>query len=309
MGGSSVVVVRHRKTWLFLCLCAAFQAHLTAALGTAAKPKAKTASLEVRWQPTRIVNGSPIVFQVTPPESLTALSGKWLGHELSFSPEAHSQIWYVLAGASLETRAGKYPLELKGTTASGKELSLQKSISVGRGKYRSVAAKVPKQYTEPSAEQLREIDQDKALKERSFAHTTPEREWAGSFQSPAKATISDVFGTARTFNGRVQSVHQGLDFATPQGTPVLALNSGSVLLARPLFFEGNCVVLDHGEGLLTLYLHLSKIEVKEGEHIARGERIGLSGGTGRATGPHLHVAVRWQGVYLNPATLLGLKLP
>jgi len=103
-------------------------------------------------------------------------------------------------------------------------------------------------------------------------------------------------------------MHQGLDYAVPAGTQVSALNAGTVLLARPLFFEGNCVALDHGQGLLTLYLHLSEIKVKEGERVARGQQIGLSGGTGRATGPHLHVAVRWQGVYLNPATLLNLRL-
>src|SRR4029077_20912478 len=73
--------------------------------------------------------------------------------------------------------------------------------------------------------------------------------------------------------------------------------------------EGNCVVLDHGQGLLSLYLHLSEIKVKQGEQIERGQELGLSGGSGRATGPHLHLAVRWQGVYLNPATLLTLKLP
>src|SRR5262249_19106197 len=121
--------------------------------------------------------------------------------------------------------------------------------------------------------------------------------------------ISDVFGTARTFNGKVQSVHQGLDFAVPEGRPVAALNEGTVLLAQPLFFEGNCIVLDHGQGLLTLYMHLSKIDVKEGDRVSNGQKIGLSGGTGRAIGPHLHVAVRWQGIYLDPATLLTLKLP
>jgi murein DD-endopeptidase MepM/ murein hydrolase activator NlpD len=95
----------------------------------------------------------------------------------------------------------------------------------------------------------------------------------------------------------------------PTGTPVNALNRGNVILARPLFFEGDCVVLDHGQGLMTIYMHLSKIEVKEGEQIDRGKELGLSGGTGRATGPHLHVAVRWQGIYLDPATLLKLNLP
>ncbi len=109
----------------------------------------------------------------------------------------------------------------------------------------------------------------------------------------------------RVFNGTVQSTHQGLDFRVPSGTSVAAVNSGRVILAQPLFFEGNCVVIDHGQGLLTLYLHLSKFLVKEGDDVKKGQPIGLSGGTGRATGPHLHLAVRWQGVYLNPQTLLN----
>jgi murein DD-endopeptidase MepM/ murein hydrolase activator NlpD len=87
------------------------------------------------------------------------------------------------------------------------------------------------------------------------------------------------------------------------------VNSGRVILARPLFFEGNCAVIDHGQGLLTLYLHLSKFLIKEGDDVKKGQQIALSGGTGRATGPHLHLAVRWQGVYLNPQTLLNLNLP
>jgi murein DD-endopeptidase MepM/ murein hydrolase activator NlpD len=90
---------------------------------------------------------------------------------------------------------------------------------------------------------------------------------------------------------------------------VAAMNSGTVLLARFLYYEGNCVFLDHGQGLLTLYFHMSELKVKEGDTVKRGEILGLSGGTGRATGPHLHVAVRWQGTYLDPARLLQLLLP
>jgi murein DD-endopeptidase MepM/ murein hydrolase activator NlpD len=275
---------------------------------TAAKNKA-TDSWSVAWQPTRLVNGSPVVFRVTPPERLKSLSGKWLEHQVFFSADPQGKIWYGIAGASLETRPGNYALELKAATAAGKDISFEKQIAVGKGKYHSIAASVPKQYTEPNPEQLQKISQDEATKEQAFAHLTPEREWAGSFHAPVQAEISDVFGTSRTFNGKTQSVHQGLDYAVPEGTPVAALNSGTVLLAQPLFFEGNCVVLDHGQGLLTLYMHLSKIEVKEGEHVTGGQKIGVSGGTGRATGPHLHVAVRWEGVYLNPAILLGLQLP
>ena len=280
---------------------------LLASEPAASKPNG--ANFSVRWQPARLVNGSPVVFQVTVPEPLKSLSGKWLDHEVFFSPDPSGKFWYGVAGASLETRPGNYPLDLKGAAAAGKELSFQMQIAVGKGKYHSIAASVPKQYTEPSAEQLQKISQDKSLKEQTFAGVTPEREWKGDFHAPVKAKISDVFGTSRTFNGRTQSVHQGLDYAVPEGTPVAALNSGTVLLAQPLFFEGSCVVLDHGQGLLTLYMHLSKIEVKEGERVTAGQKIGLSGGTGRATGPHLHVAVRWQGVYLNPATLLSLQLP
>ena len=278
--------------------------------GPAPESKAKALdSWSVRWQPLRPVNGSPVVFHVISPDPLKSLSGKWLEHEVFFFSDAKGKVWEGIAGASLETHAGNYAIQLKGVTAAGKELSFQAPVKVAKGKYHSIAASVPKQYTEPSAEQLKKIDEDKAIKERAFAHVTPEREWSGDFRPPVKAQISDVFGTSRTFNGKTQSVHQGLDYAVPEGTPVAALNSGTVLLAQPLFFEGNCVVLDHGQGLLTLYMHLSKIEVKEGDPIKSGEKIGLSGGTGRATGPHLHVAVRWQGIYLNPATLLGLQLP
>jgi murein DD-endopeptidase MepM/ murein hydrolase activator NlpD len=169
--------------------------------------------------------------------------------------------------------------------------------------------KVPGRYTAPDPEQLRVIARDKEVKAEAFKTLSAEREWKGSFQRPVTAEISDVFGVQRVFNGVVQSTHQGLDFRVPTGTPVAAVNSGTVILAQSLYFEGNCIVIDHGQGLLTLYLHLSEMRVKEGERVVKGQQIGLSGGTGRATGPHLHLAVRWQGIYLNPAGLLALRLP
>ncbi|MGA2276927.1 MAG: M23 family metallopeptidase, partial [Terracidiphilus sp.] len=92
------------------------------------------------------------------------------------------------------------------------------------------------------------------------------------------------------------------------GTPVRAGNSGVVVLARQLYYEGGCVVIDHGLGLFTVSMHLSRIDVKEGQHVATGDQLGLSGATGRATGPHLHSGVRWQGAYLDPAKLLKLDL-
>ena len=99
-----------------------------------------------------------------------------------------------------------------------------------------------------------------------------------------------------------------MDFRAHAGTPVRAGNSGVVVLARPLYFEGNCVAIDHGMGLYTISMHLSRIDVHEGERVAKGQLVGLSGATGRVTGPHLHWAVRWRGAYLDPAKLLRMDL-
>jgi murein DD-endopeptidase MepM/ murein hydrolase activator NlpD len=266
-------------------------------------------SWQVRWQPKRVINGSPVWVQVMSPQKLQSLSGKWLDHEIYFASDSSSRIWRGIAGASLETKPGKYPLTLTGKTKSGGEISFQQAIPVFKAGYRQISVTVPKQYTQPSPEQQKQIAEEQELKHKVLAEVSLEREWNGRFLAPANAPISDVFGTARVFNGETQSVHQGLDFGVPAGTPVSAVNAGTVILAQPLFFEGNCVVLDHGQGLLTIYMHLSKIEVKEGKQVKRGEEIALSGGTGRATGPHLHLAVRWQGIYLDPAILLKLPMP
>ena len=273
----------------------------------AAKPVAKPWS--VRWQPPLLVDGAPVAFDVTPPVELTRLSAKWLGHQVWFSYDPAGKAWYAIAGISLETHPGTYALELSGTTSQAATISFTRQITVRAAKYPSIKVTVAKRFTEPNKAELERIHQDKTVKQDVFQHTNPEREWSGKFLAPVVAPVSDAFGTRRTFNGKVQSMHQGLDYGVPTGTPVSAANAGIVLLAGPLYFEGNCVVLDHGQGLLTLYLHLSEIKVKQGERIAAGQEIGRSGGTGRATGPHLHFAVRWQGVYLNPATLPTLKLP
>ncbi len=275
----------------------------------AANVSAAAARWTVAGQPVRLVNGTPVLFRVTTPEPVRALSGNWLGHEIVFSFNASGKLWFALAGAGLETKPGAYPLQLRAETLAGQAISFEKKIRVARQRYPRVLLKVPGRYTAPSPEELRQIEQDKETKAQIFKTVSAEREWKGSFTPPAKAEISDVFGVARIFNGSVQSTHQGLDFRVPSGTSVAAVNSGRVLLARPLFFEGNCVVIDHGQGLLTLYLHLSKFSVQEGDEVSKGQPIGLSGGTGRATGPHLHLAVRWQGVYLDPQVLLKLDLP
>lgn len=278
-------------------------------------PRASGATWTVHSQPARLVNGAPVLFQIKAPERLESLNGNWLGHEVPFSFDATRKTWYALAGVSLETTPGSYALELTGETAAGKapskKLSFTRKFTVERGEYpkTSVNLTVEGKFTEPSPEQQEQIAEGVKIKQDYLSRVTPAREWAGQFTAPANAAISDVFGSQRIFNGKAQRPHLGLDYRVPTGTPVAAMNQGTVLLARFLYYEGNCVVIDHGQGLLTLYFHLSEFKVNEGEQVKRGQEIGLSGGTGRATGPHLHVAVRWQGTYLDPASLIRLRLP
>jgi murein DD-endopeptidase MepM/ murein hydrolase activator NlpD len=286
---------------------------LNANLSAETATRSTASNWAVISHPARLVNGSPVLFRVTTPKPVSALSGNWLGHDIEFSFDAGHKMWFALAGVSLETKPGIYPLQLHGETSDGtpseQAISFEKNIRVENQRYPRVLLKVPGRYTAPSPDDQREIEEDKATKAEAFKTLSADREWSGSFAAPVNAEISDLFGVQRVFNGSVQSTHQGLDFRVPGGTSVAAVNRGRVILARALFFEGNCVVIDHGQGLLTLYLHLSKFLVKEGDDVDKGQPIGLSGGTGRATGPHLHLAVRWQGVYLDPQTLLKLNLP
>ena len=113
------------------------------------------------------------------------------------------------------------------------------------------------------------------------------------------------FGHRRFFNDQPRSPHSGADYAAPRGEPVLAAAAGTVALAGDFFFSGNSVFVDHGDGLVTMYFHLSEMEVATGDPVARGQRIGRVGATGRATGPHLHFGVRWRGARVDPASILG----
>jgi murein DD-endopeptidase MepM/ murein hydrolase activator NlpD len=278
-------------------------------------PQSHAANWTAHAEPARLVNGAPVLFRVKPPTALESLSGTWLGHSITFSFDASTKTWFALAGVSFETTPGTYTLELTGERPASKtgaaNVTFSQRFAVARAKYPQIKVEltVEKKFTEPTPEQQEQIAEGVKIKDDYLNRVTPDQEWSGKFTAPADAAISDVFGSQRIFNGKAQRPHFGLDFRVPTGTPVAAMNEGTVLLARFLYFEGNCVVIDHGQGLLTLYLHLSEFKVKEGDRVKRGQEIGLSGGTGRATGPHLHVAVRWQGTYLDPARLLQLRLP
>ena len=177
--------------------------------------------------------------------------------------------------------------------------------------YKTVRLRVPDRFVQPDAETLRRRSRrTKSSRRRRSPTKPPGPNGQDASARRCNSTVSEAFGTRRTFNGKLASIHRGLDYHAQPGTPVLAANCGNVVLARDLFYEGNCVIIDHGQQFMTLYMHLSKHPGHaKARRSRRVRRLGLSGATGRATGPHLHVAVRWQGAYLDPAQLWTLTLP
>ena len=129
--------------------------------------------------------------------------------------------------------------------------------------------------------------------------------WRGEFHWPATGRISTHFGAQRVYGDVPASYHGGMDIAAPRGTPVTSPVPGVVRLAAgPFALEGNLVIIDHGRGLFSLMMHLSKIDVKVGDILAQGAKVGEIGSTGRSTGPHLHWGLTWHGVKVDPEALL-----
>jgi murein DD-endopeptidase MepM/ murein hydrolase activator NlpD len=138
------------------------------------------------------------------------------------------------------------------------------------------------------------------------AHRTP-RLWTASFVAPRESRITSGFGNGRTFNGEVTSRHTGTDYAGAVGSPVRAVNRGVVRVVDAFHLGGNVIYLDHGAGLVTAYLHLSRQLVAVGDTVARGQVIGHVGATGRVTGPHLHLIARFGTISVDPLTLIGKR--
>lgn len=261
----------------------------------------------VTLTPAQVEAGSPELIHVNAPAT-AKLDGDWMGHTLEFFRAADGHGWYALAGVDVEAAIGPSALHISEKLGNGGVHDLSRSVDVLASHYRTGALSVAPKFVEPPANAIAEIEAEVALKDKVFTNSAQRPMWSGDFRAPVTAAPTDSFGTRRTFNGTLASVHKGMDFRARMGSPVHASNSGVVVLARKLYFEGNCVAIDHGLGLYTISMHLSRIDVHEGDWVTQGQLLGLSGDTGRVTGPHLHWAVRWQNTYLDPAKLLRLNL-
>jgi hypothetical protein len=265
---------------------------------------------EILTTPASLANGSPFLLTITLESKASSVTGQWQGHPIVFFSAPDHRTWYSLAGVDVEITPGHYPLTIEIDPDESAHRTLHKDIDIEEAPYEKVPLTVPDKFVEPNAAALKIIAANKIVKDKAFAHSSPKPEWSSNFLPPLRiGVMSDSFGSQRIFNGKLASVHRGLDYHAKSGTPISAINSGRVVLARPLYFEGGCVVIDHGLGLMSVYMHLSKINVAVGAKVHRGQLIALSGATGRATGPHLHLGVRWQGSYLDPAKLFEIQVP
>jgi hypothetical protein len=277
---------------------------------------------EVTLAPAIVEVGSPELIRVRLPmssrparagqnsatQNSATVEGAWLDHKLQFFRGRDRQSWYALAGVDVKAAAGPSTLRITVQTVDSASIDLSRTVQILPAHYRTGTLTVAPKFVEPGPDELARIKTEVELKTKLFAASAAEPLWSGNFRAPVHAPPTDSFGTRRTFNGKLASVHEGMDFRAATGTPVRAGNSGVVVLAQPLYYEGNCVVIDHGLGLYTISMHLSRIDVRVGDHVIAGQLIGLSGATGRVTGPHLHWAVRWQNAYLDPAKLLRMDL-
>ena len=220
-------------------------------------------------------------------------------------PVKPAGIYCGLIGIPLSASAEKTIVELEWTDSRGR-YATKVPLQIVDGNYKSETLRVEPGQITLSKKNPERVAREKKEIQRIYANSRNTRLWYGSFEKPLAGDTTSAFGTSRLFNGQHRSYHRGIDLRAGVGTPVKVSNSGFVRLARNLFYSGDIVIVDHGLGVFTNYAHLSKIEVMEGQYIARGDPIGLTGSTGRVSGPHLHWGVKVNGVYVDPLQFLSV---
>ncbi len=196
------------------------------------------------------------------------------------------------------------PLGPQALTLGGQTISYE----VTDARFASERLSVDPDKVKLSPENQERVKQESAEIKAIYGTKESELLFKSKFKLPLSSTQTSTYGIKRLFNGEMKSHHNGVDFRASPGTPIYASNKGRVRLAKDYFLAGNVVLIDHGGGIFTNYCHLSEFKVKEGDEVKRGQIIGLSGTTGRISGPHLHWGLRVHGVEANPLSLLSLRL-
>jgi murein DD-endopeptidase MepM/ murein hydrolase activator NlpD len=226
----------------------------------------------------------------------------WLGDQPVLVTSDH-KLWYAVVGLPLDTTPGSHELRVKigGVTKT-------QDFVVNTKDY-------PEQHiTLEDTSKVELSAEDEARADRELAAITElKHHWRAAqdtdlaFILPVKGRLASRFGLRRFFNEEPRAPHAGIDVAVARGTPVRASARGQVLAVDDYFFNGRTIFVDHGNGLITMYCHLERIDVKSGDTVRKGQRIGLSGKTGRATGPHLHWSVVLNGAMVDPELFIPAK--
>lgn len=203
--------------------------------------------------------------------------------------------WLAIVGIPLAAGLGNHRLVVHG--AAGRQ---ELTYEVGDKRYASQSLKVPPRQVNLSAPDLARVNQERTRIESDLDHWSHDAPQDLRFAQPVPGVRSSSFGMRRIFNGEARNPHSGMDIAAATGTPVLAPIAGVVIDTGNFFFNGNAVFVDHGRGLISMFCHLSAIDVKPGQHVDAGARLGAVGMTGRVTGPHLHWGLALNHVWVDP---------
>jgi len=268
---------------------------------------AQDAPPTLRLTPERVKQGGIAALRIggTAAERLRLRVG---GREIPLAPPSQEGPRLVWIGVDLEQAPGPLDVLLDGTLDTGRAARARAALVVLDAGYPVQRLSVPRSFTELDTPTLERVAREKKVLDRLWETATPARFWHNPFRAPLEEPARGTgFGLKRIINGDPRAPHTGVDFSVPAGTPVHAANAGLVVLAEEHFFGGRSLVLDHGEGLYTMYFHLQESLVQRGQRVTQGELIGRVGSTGRATGPHLHWGVRLYGARINPEDLLRLR--
>lgn len=175
-----------------------------------------------------------------------------------------------------------------------------RDLKIIDGNYKSEVINVSKSKFKPSKERLQRTKKEYIDAIKVYKSVSKKILWEENFINPLNSKITSDFGTKRVYNGSLKSYHSGTDFRAKIGTPIIASNSGIVKISAHRFYSGKSIIIDHGQGVYSCYFHLSKMNYKVGDSIKRGDILGLSGDTGRITGPHLHYSFRIHGIQVDP---------
>lgn len=265
-----------------------------------------SAQVVLESEPSTPRRGTLMRVTVTPTIDglVSDIEGEIAGESLHFST-SDGVIWQSLAGVPF-SGPDSLPVTLVLRTAGDSD-TIRTSIAVVPGDYPVEHLRVSPRMAEPDSAARVRIAREGARARRvsRAAHLTP-RLWQGPFRLPITSRITSRYGTGREFNGKVTSRHFGTDFNGRTGDPVYAPNAGRVVLVANFYLAGKVIYLDHGQGLISAYFHLSRALVKTGDHVDSGQLIGRVGQSGRVTGPHLHWVVRYGTTTVDPMSLVEL---